>query len=75
MDLHYPNMIPVGDVSTGRHTLHWWKPEKFCLYPLGQPKHINGAMHACLDSLDGIMLVVNGRSRAGKVIYFIDLQV
>ena len=41
----------------------------------GQSKHIDRANNACFRRLDRIMLVVYGRGRAGKIVYFIYLHI
>ena len=43
--------------------------------PLGQPEHIDGAVHAGLGRLDGVVLVVHGARRAGQVVDAIDLDI
>src|SRR5262249_47549483 len=41
----------------------------------GQPQHVDGAVHARLRRLHGIVLVVNGRGRAGEVVDLVDLDI
>jgi hypothetical protein len=48
--------------------------EDACLDPLGKAKAVDGTDHGGLHRLDGIILVVGWRSRAGKVIDTIDLK-
>ena len=43
--------------------------------PLGEPEHVDGAVHARLGGLHGIMLVVNGRCRAGEIVDLVDLDI
>ena len=45
------------------------------LRALGEPEHVDGAVHAGLGRLHGIELVVDRRCRAGEVIDLIDLDV
>ena len=42
---------------------------------LGEPQHVDGAVHAGLGGLHGIALIVNGRSGAGEVVDLVDLHV
>src|SRR5258707_1687622 len=44
-------------------------------YPLGQPEHVNGSVHARLGGLDWVALIEDGRRRAGEVIDLVDLDV
>ena len=44
------------------------------VHALGQPQHVDGAHHVGLDRLDGIVLVMNRRSRTGEIINLIDFQ-
>ena len=43
-------------------------------YPLCQTQHIQGSQHTGFDGLDRIVLVMNGRSRAGQIIDLVDLE-
>ncbi len=45
------------------------------LQALGKPQHIDGAIDAGLRGLNGIVLIVDGRSRAGEIVDFIDLHI
>jgi len=49
--------------------------EDLCSLPLGKPQHVDGAMNAGFRRLYWIVLVVNGRSRAGEVVDLIDLNI
>jgi hypothetical protein len=49
--------------------------ENFCSQTLGKSQHVDGAMDAGLRRLYWIVLVVNGRSRAGEVVDLIDLNI
>ena len=49
--------------------------ENFCPQTLRKPQHVDGAVDARLCRLHWIVLVVNGRSRAGEVIDLIDFDV
>jgi hypothetical protein len=44
------------------------------LYPLGQSETIDRPDHGGLHGLDGVILVVRGRSRTGEVIDAVDLE-
>jgi hypothetical protein len=41
----------------------------------GQTQHVDSTMDACLRRLNGIVLVMDGRSRAGQIPYFIDFHI
>jgi hypothetical protein len=41
---------------------------------LGEAEHVDHAHHVGLDRLDGVVLIVDGRGRAGEVVDLIDLQ-
>jgi hypothetical protein len=43
--------------------------------PLRQTKHVDGAVHARLRGLHGVVLVVDRRSRAGEIVDFVDLDI
>ena len=43
--------------------------------PLGKPQHIDRSMHTSLDRLHRVTLIMYGRSRTGKVVYFVALNV
>ena len=45
------------------------------MHPLGKAQHIGRAVHAGLDGLHGIVLVVNGRCRAGKIVDLLDFHI
>ena len=45
------------------------------LQPLGQPEHVDRAVHAGLGRLHRIELVVDRRGRAGEVVDLVDLDV
>src|SRR5262249_3642865 len=49
--------------------------ENFCPQTLGESQHVDRAMDAGLRRLYWIVLVVNGRSRAGEVVDLIDLDI
>ena len=42
---------------------------------LGEAQHVDGAVHAGLGRLHGVVLVVDGRGRAGEIVDFIDLDI
>jgi hypothetical protein len=42
---------------------------------LGQAQHVDGAMHASFGRLHGIVLAVDRRGRAGKVVDLVDLDI
>ena len=42
---------------------------------LGQSQHVDGSMHAGLGGHDRVELIVDGRGRAGQVVYFVDFHV
>jgi len=42
---------------------------------LGQPQHIDGAMHAGFRRLHRVELVVDGRGRAGQIVYFVHFDI
>jgi hypothetical protein len=42
---------------------------------LGEPQHVDGTVHVHLGRLDRIVLIVNGRGRAGKVEYLVDFDI
>ncbi len=44
-------------------------------HALGQAQHVDGAMDAGLGGLDGVVLVVHWRRRAGEVVDLIHLYV
>ena len=44
------------------------------LDPLGQAEHVDRPHDVGLDGLDGIVLVVDGRGRAGQVVDLVDLD-
>jgi hypothetical protein len=50
-------------------------PEDFGLHAFGQPKHVDGAVHAGLGGLHGVMLIVNRRGRTGEIVNFVDLDI
>ena len=43
--------------------------------PLGEPEHVDGAVHARLGGLHGVVLVVHGRRRAGEIVDLVDLDI
>jgi len=40
----------------------------------GQPEHIDGAVNGRLRGLHRVVLILNGRSWAGEVVNFVDLD-
>ena len=42
---------------------------------LGQAQHVDGAMHAGLGRLHGIVLIVDRRGRAGEIVDLVDLDI
>jgi len=42
---------------------------------LGQTEHVQSSHRACLDSLDGVILVMRGRSRASKMVDLVYFEV
>ena len=48
--------------------------EDLGLHPLGEAQHVDGAVHAGLGRLHRIVLVVDGRSRAGQIVDLVDLD-
>src|SRR5215469_8540625 len=44
-------------------------------YPFRESEHVNGTMHTRFGRLHGIMLVVDGRCRAGQIVNFVDLDI
>ena len=42
--------------------------------PLRQPQHVQGSQHRGLGRLDGIVLVMHGTRRTGKIVYLIHFQ-
>ena len=49
--------------------------EYLAFEPLGEPQHIDRAVHRGLGRLHRIMLVMNGRGRTGEIVDFIDLDI
>jgi len=49
-------------IDLGGRCLHDLGPQ-----PLGQAQHVDGAVHARLGGLHGVMLVMDGRGRAGQI--------
>ena len=45
------------------------------MHPLGEAQHVDGAMHAGLGGLHRIVLIVDGRSRAGEIVDAAHLQI
>ena len=43
--------------------------------PFGQAQHVDGTVHAGLDGLHRVVLVVYGRGRAGQIVNFIHLNI
>jgi hypothetical protein len=41
----------------------------------GRPKHVDGAVHADLGGLHGVMPIVNRRGRTGEIVNFVDLDI
>ena len=44
------------------------------LGPLGESEHVHGTHERGLDGLDGVVLVVRGRSGAGEMVDLVDLD-
>ena len=45
------------------------------MHPLGQPEHVDRAVHAGLGRLHGIVLIVDRRRRAREIVDLVDLDV
>ncbi len=43
--------------------------------PLGQAQHVDGPVHAGLDGLHRVVLVVHGRGRAGQIVYLVHFHI
>ena len=49
--------------------------EDLAAQALGQPEHVDGAMHAGLGRLNRVVLVMHGRGRTGEIVDFVDLDI
>jgi hypothetical protein len=49
--------------------------QDFRIHALGQTEHVDGAVHAGLGGLHRIVLIMNRRCRAGKIVDLIDLEI
>jgi hypothetical protein len=50
-------------------------PQNLGAQPLGEAEHVNGAVHAGLRGLHGVVLLVHGRRRTGEIVDLADLDV
>jgi len=49
--------------------------KNLCMSSFGKSKHVDGTMHIGLGRLNGVLLVMNGRSRAGEVVDFVSFHI
>jgi hypothetical protein len=47
--------------------------EDFCFHPLGQAKHVDGAVNAGLGCLHRVALIMDGRCRTSEIVNLVDL--
>ena len=68
-------MIRFADVRWGPVDFAGGGLEDARAYALGESEHVDGAVHAGLGGLHGVVLVVDGRGGAGVVVDFIHLSI
>src|SRR5947209_2703161 len=77
-----PDGIDLAAVGL-RLRMHFWiavdlagrRLEDLHTQPLGQAEHVDGADHAGLRRLDGIVLVVDRRRRTGEIVDLVNFYV